>query len=61
MKNTSEFDKNPYTVRIRMKPKTLELLKTQHRKLGYKSAAAFLQAIIDDYFNPNLFKKKNGK
>lgn len=58
MKNTKEFAENEYKARIRIKPETLELIKSQFRKLGYKSAAAFLDEIIIDYFKPNLFKRK---
>lgn len=58
MKNTKEFAENEYKARIRIKPETLQTLKETYRKLGYKSAAAFLEEIVREYFKPNLFKRK---
>jgi len=33
-------------------------LMDQYRKQDFKSAAAFLESIIDEFIKPNLFKKK---
>lgn len=58
MKNTKEFSKNPYSARIRLKPEKLILIKQDFRKLGYVSAANYLDAIVEEHYKPNLFKKK---
>ena len=48
------FNSNPYDKTIRIKSAKLKKLK-EHKT---KSAAAFLDEIIDEYFKPNLFKRK---
>lgn len=54
-KEKNGFEENEYTARIRIKPFRLTWLK-QYK--GVKSAAAFLDEILDDYIKPNLFNKK---
>lgn len=49
------FEENEYTQRIRIKPSRLDWIKEYK---GQKSAAAFLDEILDDYIKPNLFNKK---
>lgn len=58
MKNIDVFAKNEYTERQRLKKDKHQWLKDNYRKLGYKSAAALLDEIINDWIKPNLFKKK---
>jgi hypothetical protein len=49
------FEQNEYTEKIRIKPKRLKWIK-DHK--GKKTAAAFLDEILDEYIKPNLFKKR---
>lgn len=55
MNYEQEFEKNPYEKVVRIREKNLKLLKECR---GKKSVAAFLDEIISEYFQPNLFKKK---
>ena len=50
-----EFEGNEYTAKIRIKPK--RLIQIKEKKPKDKTAAAFLDEIIDEHFKPNLFKK----
>lgn len=49
----AEFVNNEYTAKIRMKPKRLEQIKSKKPKA--KSAAAYLDEIIEEHFKKKLF------
>lgn len=49
------YDDNKYKSRIRITPKDLDWIKKNKEK---KSAAAFLEEIIEEFRKPNLFKRK---
>lgn len=57
-KERYDFGENEYTDRARIKPEKWALIKLEAKPKGYKSAAAYLDAIIDEHFTPNLFNKK---
>lgn len=48
------FNGNPYNKTVRIRNKYLLLLKAHKTK----TAAAYLDEVIEEYFKPNLFKKK---
>lgn len=56
MKQKYNFEDNEYTARARIKPDKWEWIKAN--KGTRKSAAEFLDHIIDEYMKPNLFKQK---
>lgn len=55
MKQKYDFKDNEYTAKARIKPAQWDWIKQNKGKR--KSAAAFLEEIIEEYNKPNLFKK----